>query len=276
MSSFIRVRLLLTACAVLTFNVVCAQELTDQNKEEAIKLVNNLLDKAKIVPQDVYQKLAVANNTYASNFSEEQLEKLLKGALNVVVPNTKDNQEMRSTLAAMQSALAKKLQSYRVTGFSFAIDPNGAFFVDNQDPEFTVAYKDARGELRTRRYAASIDSIGLKVEFAINFDFIFLTGTATNFYDTDKVIELGTGFEISMWPLGTALNLMMREPDPADPREHIIPGYIQTISYVLSCCAVTYVPFKNMSGGMIILHGLFGLPGGGPSIITGGTLTPLV
>jgi len=272
--------LLLAMCAALSFNVY-AQEFTDQDKQDAIQLARKLAEKAQMVPQDIYEKLAVANSTPMANFSDEQLEKLLKGVLSLFIPNTDESQEIRMALSNIQSTLIKQLKSYRVTGYSFAIDPNGALLVDNQDPEFVVAYKDGRGGFKTRRYAASIDSVGLKIEFAINFDLIFFTGTAVNFYESDKKIELGTGFSMSPWPITQSLNLVFGERNPAfnglDPFEplFLLPDYIRYTNFILDRLAISYVPFKNMPGGLCILHGKVGLHGFDMSVITGGTLTPL-
>jgi len=279
----------MVCCLGMSGNVaaekVSLTELNDQSKQEALRLANLLAEKSKLLPQDVYQKLNTATFAGAS-FSEEQLEKLLKSVVNMGVPNTPETQELRAGIAQVQGLLAKKLQSYRVTGVSFAVDPNGAFFVDNQDPEFTVAYKGASGDIKTRRYKASIDSVGLKVEFAISFDMILFTNTSVNFYDSEKVIELGTGFEMSFWPLARINTAVFRVPEAErvvldfNNPEHVafdpnVPRWVQGVNQILHQFSITYVPFKNMPGGLFIQHFNFGISANVLSVVTGGTLTPL-
>ena len=64
-----------------------------------------------------------------------------------------------------------------------------------------------------------------------------------DFYESDKVIQLGTGVEFMLLP-------------------HLLSFH--------------YVPFSNVPGGMIMLGvNVIGLSANTLSIITGGTLTPI-
>lgn len=268
-------------CYVAFSGSVVAQqvtELNDQTKQEVIGRAQEYAEKAKFLPQDIYQKLNAAN-TSGSMCSEEQLEKLLKSVMDLVVPKTPENEELRAGIAQVQGLIAKKLQDYKVSGYSFAIDPNGAFFVDNQDPQFTVVYKDAKGDIKTRRYQASIDSMGLKVEFAVSFDLIFFTNTSVNFYDSEKVIELGRGIEMNLFPLTFINTAIFKEPfTPWTGRDFYNPDIHWTgkaINQILWMTSLAYVPFKNMPGGLILLGFNFGISGNLLNYITGGTLTPL-
>jgi len=277
---------LVICLGVMGNSVAELTELNDQVKLDAIRLANDIAKKAKYLPKDTYENL---NNAMAAgtSFSEEQLEKLLKSVMGLMVSHKPENQALRAELGQIQSLLAKKLQSYKVSGFSFAIDPNGAFFVDNQDPEFPVVYKDAEGNVKTRRYKASIDSVGIKVEFAVNFDFIFFTGTASNFYDTNNVIELGKGIEMNLWPLAIANTYLFRdslapqiERDINNPAHWIgdpnIPGFANAMNnFFINMISVGYVPFRDLPGGLVLVSFKAGLSGNQLSVITGGTLTPL-
>ncbi len=110
------------------------------------------------------------------------------------------------------------MKQFKPTGFSFCVDPNIAFFYDNQNPAFDVKYVNNAGEIKTRKYQAEIKSLGLKFELTFKFNLIFFVGTDLDFYNTNKKIELGLGIDIE---------------------SNIID--------------FTYASFKNAPGGIIIL-----------------------
>jgi len=92
-------------------------------------------------------------------------------------------------------SVAKKLSEYKITGFATTFDPNFAFFFDCQDPEFDVIYKNNKGDIKTRKYKAEINSIGLKFELAVKLDLIFFVDTDLNFYNSNEKIELSMGID---------------------------------------------------------------------------------
>ncbi len=139
------------------------------------------------------------------------------------------------------------LKKYKVTGFSFidfTIDPNLACIKETQNPEFNVYYQDKTENIKFRRYKAEINTIGLKLEASIKFDFIFFINTDINFYDSDKVIELGKGID-------------------------------SNFSF-FSGIAFTYAPFKNCKGAMLIVSVPILFVGPSLSLVTGGSLTPVL
>jgi hypothetical protein len=143
-----------------------------------------------------------------------------------------------------KDAISKKLRDYRVTGVSCCIDPNLALIYDNQNPQFVMSFQNSKGEIKTRAYQANITSVGLKVECSIKIDFIMFVNTDLNFEDSSKELELGMGIDISIG-LGGGLGL-------------------------------TYAPFTNTNGGILILSFLPNIIAINPfSLVLGGSLKPL-
>jgi hypothetical protein len=168
--------------------------------------------------------------------------------------------EAMADVSMAKAALIKRLHDFKVTGFAFAVDPNGAFCVDTQDPKFDMVFKNSAGEIKTRRFRANIKSIGLKIQLSINLNFIFFINTDLDYSTATEPIDLGVGGEVAMGGL-----LAM-----------ILP---KSVGYLLSCAAginLTYAPFRKRSGGMLMASLCLGLPGGSLSVVTGGSLTPCV
>ncbi|MBY0353817.1 hypothetical protein K2W90_05635 [Candidatus Babeliales bacterium] len=174
----------------------------------------------------------------AATFHEEELVSLIGEVFNFV-PNTSESAQ---ELEKAQEVLLTKLRSYKVTGFSFCIDPNFAFFVETQNPEFTVQYKNQSGEIKMRNYQAKINTIGFKIEASIKLDLILFVNTDMNFYDSNKAIIIGNGIDANL-SLGLGVG-------------------------------ITYASFANMAGGMLILSIPLLLAGPSLSYVSGGSLTP--
>ncbi|QQR49443.1 hypothetical protein IPF37_01180 [bacterium] len=189
--------------------------------------------------------VTIASNIFTSMpnapyFQEEELIALMgKEGIFKFVPNTDKNlQKLRS----LQQSLITTLRDYKVTGYSFAVDPNFAFFIETQNPEFTVQYKDQTGNIKTRNYRAKINTIGLKLELSLKLDLIFFVNTDMNFFDSNKEIKFGNGIDA---------NIAM-----------------------LFGCGVTYASFADMPGGMLILSLPLFFAGPSLSLVTGGSLIP--
>ncbi len=196
--------------------------------------------------------------------------------------------EQQKLLKDIKNALTKKLKSYKASGCSFAIDANGAFFVDTVDPQFTVTFKDPKGNILTRKYKAAVELIGFNVEFAIRPTLIFMTGDV-NFYDTNKTIELGTGVEISptlflkAYSFGgfwrRLINFAMEHPYGASPADEEAlmrsTPWIEKVWATPLSLTFTYAPFKNTSGGIFMVSVPTGYTTGSLSLVRGGTLTPV-
>src|SRR4029077_2724964 len=127
---------------------------------------------------------------------------------------------------------------------------------------------------KTRNFLGSIDTVGLKVELSLRFNLIFFVGTDFDFYESDKVIQLGTGIEIG------AISLMEwfvggLGPEYSDEAKNRInrarrnlgldiqlTGLRRTIGNAVDLF-VSYIPFKNTSGAMVIVTPTIGfLPAG--------------
>ena len=174
-------------------------------------------------------------------FSEEEMLKLIdattsKYASHIPAP-------VLQALALKKNTLINLLRQYKVTGFSFCIDPNFALIFDNQNPVMSVYYKNDHGSFKERTYQTYIRSIGLKFQVAFNINLMFFVGTDLNFYDSNKQIELGMGLDLGL-SLGCGINF-------------------------------TYASLAHNSGGLVII----GLPIGpwsvNTSIVTGGCMIPL-
>ncbi len=215
-------------------------------------------DRAKIA-----QTVNKVNASEDTAFTEEELiagmDRLISSFDNKLTP------EMLASMKASMRSLAKRLAKFKITGYAVAFDPNGAFFVDTQDPLFDVEFKNKDGEIKTRKVQANIETIGLKVQFSLNWNFIFFVGTDLNYLGSSEVLELGTGFEFDAGSIIDVALLLISRPDLVLRRNSI--GLFNLI--------FTYAPFKKVNGGLFMASGCFGLPGGSLSIVTGGSLTPV-
>ncbi|MFH1832339.1 MAG: hypothetical protein ABH827_06085 [bacterium] len=182
-----------------------------------------------------------SSDVSTQTFSQQELNKIVAEELVVNSPISSPG-DMESFLA-QHSVIRKELSKYNVTGYSSCLDGNFAFFFNRQNPVFWVNFKDDSGTVMSKRYQAAIWSFGLKFELAFKLDFIFLVNTDSCFYNIEKPINLSCGVDVNAsFGLGFTF---------------------------------TYVPFADVSGGMIII----GVPITPSilsySIVTGGSLTPL-
>ncbi len=207
-------------------------------------------------------------------------EQELITAMDTIVDGFSDKltPELSAAIKAAQEALIKRLRNFKVSGFAWAVDPNGAFFVDTQDPAFDMVFKNAAGEIKTRRIQADIRSIGIKIELAINLNFIFFIGDDLNFLDADEKIELGVGGEFS--PSSIARSVYASHAIRQFGQREIGMQELRTRNIVLNVTAplglsILYAPFKKYKGGMLMLTLGFGLTSGLASVVTGGSLTPV-
>ncbi len=214
------------------------------NKENNGEIIGTINSIASQVPTHTYgfsKKLEEANSRDPRYFGEEELIGFISSAL--ALGTSYGMEKDVNFLRQAKETLIEKLKQYRVTGVCFDVDPNLAFFVETQNPDLNVTYCDGYGNKKVRKYTSKIDTIGLKIEAAIKIDIIFFTDTAFNFYDSDKVIEIGTGIDANISFFGGI--------------------------------GLTYASFSNAPGGLVIVSIplFFAFPS--LSIVTGGTLTPL-
>lgn len=164
--------------------------------------------------------------------------------------------DARNSLRSVLTFLSKKLRAYNVSGVAFACDPNIAFIGDTQNPSFTAIFKNAEGKIKSRIFDALITSWGIKIAFSINLDLIFFTGDV-NFEDSSKVLELGTGIDITQ-------NFFA-----------LIPGLSPLLKGSIPPLTFLYAPFTNAPGGIVMVGTALGIAGG-ISVVTSGTLTPRI
>ncbi|QQR49442.1 hypothetical protein IPF37_01175 [bacterium] len=216
-------------CVLVLQTTLCtAQDFTTEAAQSLQTLTSN-----SDLPLHLVNKI---NN--AALFKEEELIALMSDVFTFLPSTDKNIQKIQS----IQQSLITKLRNYKVTGVSFAVDPNFAFFVETQNPEFTVQYKDQAGNVKMRSYKANINTIGLKLELSLKLDLIFFVNTDMNFFDSNKEIKFGNGIDA---------NIAM-----------------------FFGCGVTYASFANMPGGMLILSLPLFLAGPSLSLVTGGSLIP--
>ena len=244
------------------------------NRKEILTHLNALSKNMPYMPGSIAKKLHRISN--GGKLSDDALTELISSVLKLAYPKPTDSQETTEhykALKAIEDLLIKRLKSYRISGVSWAVDLNGAFFVDNQDPSFAVTYCNAKGEVKNRTYQASIDLIGLNIEFGCRFNLFFFTNTDANFYNTNKTIDLGHGVEIGGALLCGALGALTA---PIYAGEALINHQaLLHLIILLQNMRLTYIPFNNAPGGLIILTFTLGPNFAIASIVTGGTLTPI-
>lgn len=203
-----------------------------------------------------------------TTFTEEELIT----AMGMVLDNFEEKlpKDLRETLDSSMFALAKRLSKFKITGFAYALDPNGAFFVDTQDPAFTVFFKNQNGEIKTMRLQADIESIGFKVQFSLNINFIFFVGADFNYIDAHEKINLGVGGEMSLSVIPAIIYFFVRS---YELRRRLV-SYLGASNF--ADLLFTYVPFKKIKGGMLLTSLCLGITSAGSlSVVTGGSLTPV-
>ncbi len=191
-------------------------------------------------------KIAQANRKVSASegtaFTEEELIAAMDGMLEIV--DHKLTPEMKAKVNASMEDLAKHLAKFKVTGFAMAVDPNIALIFDMQNPAFNVVFKNSDGEIKTKRFQANIKSIGTKIQFSLNWNFIFFIGTDFNYLGAHEVIQLGVGGEVS---LGSLIRI-------------IFPEFAQSVDHQFKVTrvadvSIAYAPLKEQAGGLLMISG---------------------
>ncbi|MBD3231215.1 hypothetical protein GF322_00980 [Candidatus Dependentiae bacterium] len=229
---------------------------------EIVKFINDIVSQIPEEKSKVFKKkLSKINSKKIDKIKEEKLLKLVKKVSSCDLPE--DFGKQREKLEQIEENLVKILKNYNVTGFACVgidIDPNFAFLFDSQNPTLNVSYKDSKGNVKIKKFVAQINSVGIKAEAAIKIDFIFLVNTDLNFYKSDKVIELGMGIDANIMFNGRVIENLFN-----------VDQY-----FVGLVCGFTYVPFKNVNGGILIISYNFGFVFPlSLSVVYGGSLTPV-
>ena len=174
-----------------------------------------------------------------------------------------ENNELRE-LKSIKEMLNKALEGYTVAGFSFCFNANKALIKDTQNPCFTVSFANVLGQERKRTFQAEFVSYGFKYQLALKADIILIVSDDFNLANTTEPIELGYGVDLSVGI-------------PYEYDGNFITALIPRDAWIGAIpLDITYVSFKNFSGGMFIFGPTLRLTA--PlcfSIVTGGTLTPV-
>lgn len=217
----------------------------------------------EIIPPSYYNQLKKLHKS--KNPSSEQLISLIDATSNLLNIKNPSFAESKVLLDGMKKDLLKDLESFKISGYSWAVDPNLAFFLETQNPVFDITFLDEQGNTKSRKYELNIHSLGFKIEASIKIDLILFVGTDLNFYSSNKELTLGTGIDVNV-PLATTLAGMFG-----------ITSELLTLPLYLIAdpLSITYAPFTNAAGGILILGRpfIFALPS--LSIVTGGTLKPV-
>lgn len=207
--------------------------------------------------------------------SEKEVGSLVDG---LFASTEKSSSVDNKTVADTKVSLKQALKKYKITGFGSCFDVNVSCLYNNQTPSFYVAFKNSEGKIKTQQFHASITSIGLKVEFLLKYNLIFFTSSSVNYLHSMKTIELGKGidlsYRISHIP-GLGYEYRQYDFGRFDDVGHRVRAGRGAINANL-----TYVPFLNAPGGMLIVGvGIgFGYDFGncGLSFVYGGFLKPVL
>ncbi|MBX9831070.1 hypothetical protein K2X40_03865 [Candidatus Babeliales bacterium] len=175
--------------------------------------------------------------TFTTDELQHKIQTAVDGALkthNINLPTEHTNN--------LTNAAITKLRDYRVTGFSFCLDPNFAFFFERQNPSFVVYYKNSMGGVKSRVYDSAIYTFGAKIELSLKLDLVFFVGTDINFFDSNKEIVLFPGFDANLAAGGGI--------------------------------GITCANFANMDGGLVILSIPLFLAAPSFSFVLGGSIWP--
>jgi hypothetical protein len=212
----------------------------------------------------IIQAVKEVRQSADTQFTEEELI----AAMDMVLESfdNKLTAEMKQSLEAAMEALAKRLSKFKITGFAYAVDPNGAFIVDTQDPAFDVVFKNSAGEIKTQRFQADIESIGLKLQFSLNINLIFFIGMDLNYLNAHEKIELGYGGEVSTGWILFLINMFWQ--NHAARRYLLLSPWVANVMF-------TYAPCKRLKGSLLLVSLCLGFAGDSLSVVTGGSLTPV-
>jgi hypothetical protein len=217
-----------------------------QSMDDAVSIVDAALNKSELEKTVIADLKKMVHSKPANSFKPEELQLFV----NTVIDQYGSSipQAAQTSLRSVLGFLSKELSSYKVSGFAFACDPNLGLIWNTQNPNFTAVFKDNEGNVKIRNYDASIESVGLKYALSYNLNFIFFTGDL-NFENSNKILELGTGIDVSLTTLFPPLMAL--------------PVSVFTL----------YAPFTNAPGGILMIGIPLGFTGG-LSLVTGGTLIP--
>jgi hypothetical protein len=300
MISMFKKSLLALGFVFTSFILISAQTVSECKPQS--KEIARIVSESKIQLKEIAQGL-VANNIQnpkinsfiqaSSDLSEEDLIDMC----DQILFYRKELASKASAIENIKGELIGYLKSFVASGIDILeFDPNFAFIYNVQNPDFTVTFKNPVGEIRTRKYALNVKSIGLKFELVVKIDAIKILGSGFNYYDSmNKEYELGSGFDMGWYPyksLSAAEKVANVASYEASLRDAGVPLYTPIAQWGLrrvqkgrkrfiGAC-LTFAKIKD-TGCMLMIGAIaFGLGGSlitgtgiEGSIVTGGKMTPI-
>lgn len=150
---------------------------------------------------------------------------------------------IRKELDDRSASMVAELKQYKICAFAWAVDPNASIIIhDVQNPFFVVKFKNAEGQIKTRKIQAHISSWGLRFEIALRCNLIFFIDTDLDFENMGYTVRLGRGIDLGLaGGIGTGL---------------------------------TVAGFDRHAGAMVMLSCVIGVSAG-MMMVTGGRLDPI-
>ncbi len=130
------------------------------------------------------------------------VEEELIGFCNQILLYREDLGSKASDVENIKNELISYLRSFIASGIDLGeLDFNFAFIYNAQNPDFTIKFKNPAGEVKTRKYALTVRSIGFKFELVIKINGIMIIGSDFNYYDSaNKEYDLGAGLDVGWYP----------------------------------------------------------------------------
>jgi len=182
-----------------------------------------------------------------------------------------------SDVETIKDEIISYLRSFVASGMDVGeIDPNFAFGYNVQNPDFKVTFKNPAGEIKTRKYALSVKSFGLKFELVIKINGIMILGEGFNYYDSaNKEYELGSGFDMAYYPHkgldGAFMNRILALSGIAhdDPRYAASNAKLRGLSSICSGnfgLCLTFAKIKETDCVLVIVGFAIGIGEGGIAV----------
>jgi hypothetical protein len=269
---------LLAICFIFTSFILVQARTVSECKTELKEIAQSLVDNNIQNP-----KISLFIQT-SSDLSEEDLIDMC----DQILLYRKDISSKAGNVETIKNELIDYLRNFVASEMDIPeVDLNFAFFVNEQNPDFTVIFKNPAGEIRTRKYALKIKSVGLKFELVIKIDAIKILGSGFNYYDSmNKEYELGFGFDMGYYPdfYGTCaytnnINIAIAAQDFLPTISLFVKGKWRAKSLVGACLTFAKIKETNcllMIGGIAFgLGGSFTWTGIEGALVTGGKMTPI-
>lgn len=193
---------------------------------EAIDLMNGMYKEN--TPNDFSKRLEVINKqkNRLNQDTEESVEEVIGRFFKKFPREIENSRAAYAKLKEIHGLLVQKLKSYKPNAITFTHYLSmGLITMGSLNMKFDVIYVNGKGGMKKRAYQATFTRKGLLAEIKYSMAGIYFVGDGFNFYDSNKKIECGQGFDM---------------------------GMTQGIG-----CYATYIPFNNLAGA-IVMAGLSG------------------